>query len=469
MKSRRLLVVAVTLSLACTACGGGGGASGSSAAKARGPISIWYSNNAQEGAWGKQLVTAWNAGHPTEKVTAQEIRQTVAYVFVPHSDYSRYEIRVLDIAESTVRDLTGTPGIRDYALDWSPDGSTIAVASELSGWFELHLVAADGSGTRQLTSAHADFLEARHPDGTRLVATPGERAFDLVTVALADGSVTEPRRRWRLGIPGWTADGRILASHESPTTAPSSGSSPRMERSRRSMHPPAGRRAALRGGGGVDVPTFRRTRDPAFLYRPCRRLHGAAGAGDRHRGGPADCYGGEWDGHAQYFVDKGYAWLRSISRLTRARQRLRAREPRRLGESTDTKDCLAAADYLRTVDWVDGERSGSSGELRVVHGSSRSHRRPRAPVPVCDLQVRRLRRLDHLGPGDRARCADADADHGAPARSPGRLPRGIARAPARRRAVPILVAHGHTDRRVPFEQSTELVRSSHDSARPTNT
>ena len=75
MKSRSLLVVAVTLTLtlACTACGGGGGDSGSGAAKARGPISIWYSNNAQEVAWGKQLVTAWNAAHPTEKVTAQEI------------------------------------------------------------------------------------------------------------------------------------------------------------------------------------------------------------------------------------------------------------------------------------------------------------------------------------------------------------------------------------------------------------
>ena len=67
----------------------------------------------------------------------------------------------------TVRALTGAPGIRDYALDWSPDGATLAVASELSGWFELHLVAADGSGARQLTHADADFLEARwHPDGT---------------------------------------------------------------------------------------------------------------------------------------------------------------------------------------------------------------------------------------------------------------------------------------------------------------
>jgi multiple sugar transport system substrate-binding protein len=76
MKSRTLLAVAAALTLgAATACGGGdgGGTSGTDAAATHGPISIWYSNNAQEVAWGKQMVEAWNAAHPTEVVSAQEI------------------------------------------------------------------------------------------------------------------------------------------------------------------------------------------------------------------------------------------------------------------------------------------------------------------------------------------------------------------------------------------------------------
>jgi len=76
MKARGLLVAAVALTLgAATACGGGGGGSstGGGAAKARGPISIWYSNNPQEVTWGNQVVAAWNAAHPTEKVSAQQI------------------------------------------------------------------------------------------------------------------------------------------------------------------------------------------------------------------------------------------------------------------------------------------------------------------------------------------------------------------------------------------------------------
>lgn len=73
MKPRILLAVSVTLTLGAAAACGGGGAAGSGAAKAHGPISIWYSNNAQEVTWGKQMVAAWNASHPKEKVSAQQI------------------------------------------------------------------------------------------------------------------------------------------------------------------------------------------------------------------------------------------------------------------------------------------------------------------------------------------------------------------------------------------------------------
>ena len=75
MKPRiTLAVTAATTLLALSACGGGGDdASAEDAAKAHGPISVWLSNNAQEVAWGKQAVAAWNTAHPTETVTAQEI------------------------------------------------------------------------------------------------------------------------------------------------------------------------------------------------------------------------------------------------------------------------------------------------------------------------------------------------------------------------------------------------------------
>ena len=75
---RTLAFTAVlSLSLTLAACGGsdeGGGEAGSSeAAPKRGLITVWYSNNEQEVAWGKAMVQAWNSAHPDEQVKGQEI------------------------------------------------------------------------------------------------------------------------------------------------------------------------------------------------------------------------------------------------------------------------------------------------------------------------------------------------------------------------------------------------------------
>jgi multiple sugar transport system substrate-binding protein len=67
------VAVAAVLLTTAAACSSNAGASAPKAAAAHGPISIWYSNNEQEVAWGKQMVTAWNTAHPTEKITGQEI------------------------------------------------------------------------------------------------------------------------------------------------------------------------------------------------------------------------------------------------------------------------------------------------------------------------------------------------------------------------------------------------------------
>ncbi len=64
---------ALALALPLGACGAPQGVDAESAATARGPVTIWYSNNPQEVAWGEQMVAAWNAAHPDEPVRAQEI------------------------------------------------------------------------------------------------------------------------------------------------------------------------------------------------------------------------------------------------------------------------------------------------------------------------------------------------------------------------------------------------------------
>lgn len=69
---RRMMMTAIAATglLALTACTGGGD---DGAEEGRGDITIWYSNNEAEIAWGEQMVEAWNAENPDEQITAQEI------------------------------------------------------------------------------------------------------------------------------------------------------------------------------------------------------------------------------------------------------------------------------------------------------------------------------------------------------------------------------------------------------------
>lgn len=75
---KRPLGIITAASLAATValagCGSDDGATGAEdRLTATGPITIWYSNNEQEVAWGEQVVAAWNAEHPDEQVSAEEI------------------------------------------------------------------------------------------------------------------------------------------------------------------------------------------------------------------------------------------------------------------------------------------------------------------------------------------------------------------------------------------------------------
>lgn len=72
---RRTTVTATAFTLAgalaLSACGDGD--DDTPTAVSRGEITIWYSNNEAEVAWGEQMVEAWNADNPDEQISAQEI------------------------------------------------------------------------------------------------------------------------------------------------------------------------------------------------------------------------------------------------------------------------------------------------------------------------------------------------------------------------------------------------------------
>jgi len=68
-------LAAISLLVACGGDSGGDGDGNGTPedSGAAGAITVWFSNNEQEVAWGNGVTEKWNADHPDEQVTAQEI------------------------------------------------------------------------------------------------------------------------------------------------------------------------------------------------------------------------------------------------------------------------------------------------------------------------------------------------------------------------------------------------------------
>jgi dipeptidyl aminopeptidase/acylaminoacyl peptidase len=390
-------------------------------------------------------------------------RAEIAYVFWSRADLKRFEIRVASVADGSVRAISGTPGMADREPAWSPDGATIAYVSERSGTWALHAVGRDGSGDRQLTSDGADYGEpAWHPDGDKIAVTRGVRnRYGLAIVDATSGAVSElaPGGVW--GAPQWTASGGLLGTYEDHATPPElrvvdDAATPR---ALVAPAPLAVKRAPYARPADVTFPSRDGLEIPGFLFRPRgASAERPAPAVVYPHGGPTDAYMDLWDGHAQYFVDKGYAWLAVNFRGSIGYGRDFERAIHGVWGVKDTWDCLAAADHLRTLDWVDGDRLGIFGAsygsymalASVTDDPEHRFRCAVAKYGDCDI-------VTSWAQGDREGVQDLERMMGPP-----RAAREAYRAgsPIHRIdnvTAPLLIAHGERDERVSPKQSEELV------------
>jgi len=416
--------------------------------------------------WPRRLATAHGAleAHGDEWGAAVSPDRTeVAYVFNPRADLNRSEIRIASLAGGTVRAVTGTPRMQDRAPAWSPDGATLAYVSERSGWWALHVVGADGSGERQLTGAAADHGEpAWHPDGDRIAVTRGVRnRIGLAVVDAASGAVTEVAAGGVHGAPQWTADGAIAATYEDHATPPqlrlvTPGDAPvplltPSPLAVRSAPHAAPEDVVFASRDGLEIPAMLfRPRDvsperpvPAIVYP---------------HGGPTDAYQDAWDGRLQYFVDKGYAWLAVNFRGSTGYGREFERANHDVWGVKDTWDCLAAADYLRTLDWVDGDRLGIFGAsygsymslLSVTDDPEHRFRCACTKYGDCDI-------VTSWAQGDREGVQDLERMMGPPSSNRAAYRAGSPIHRVEQIEAPLLIAHGERDERVSPRQSEELV------------
>lgn len=400
-------------------------------------------------------------GDEGNAVVSRDARE-VAFTFRPRADLNRTEIRVVSVERGEARALCGAPGVHDREPRWAPDGRALAFTAQRGEWYELHAADPQTGEERVLAAEEADFSEPRwYRDGRRLAAIRS-RGFqrELVSVDAESGevSVLATGGSWETPLP--TADNAIVAMYEDHSTPPELRLVTEAEQGMPLLRPaPALVRAAphvrpeevsFSSGDGLEI--------HALLFRPTRAERSAPAVVYPH-GGPTEFYGDQWDGHAQYFVDKGYAWLALNYRGSTGRGKSFERLNFGNWGIGDAQDCLAAADFLRTLECIDSERlaifGASYGSYLALCGVTDDDQgRFRCAVCKygdCDL-------LTTWAQGDREGVLYTGENMlGHPGVNRDAWVRG---SPVHRLAnvqVPILVAHGEQDKRVSPKQSEELV------------
>ncbi|MDO8364627.1 MAG: prolyl oligopeptidase family serine peptidase, partial [Actinomycetota bacterium] len=325
--------------------------------------------------WPRPLADA-GADYVTAVVSPD--RSQVAYTVFHHDDLNCTSLHVAEVATGASRVVAHHAGFQLRSPVWSPDGATLAYAGEWPGWYEVFTVEAAPGGTppRQLTTAGADFAElAFSADGASLVATRSRHGLtDLVRIDTADGSVVVLAAGGTWSAPCPLPDGSVAAVHESFTTpARVCVVTPTGELRELFAPTPAAVRAAphvvpqhvaYRSFDGKEVYGWLYRPEGASAERPCPVVV-------QPHGGPTSLTGDEWDGVAQYFVDKGYAWFALNFRGSTSYGLQFERANHGVWGVADTHDCLAAHDHLATLDWVDPARvaifGASYGSYLALH------------------------------------------------------------------------------------------------------
>ncbi|BBH68467.1 sugar ABC transporter substrate-binding protein [Actinoplanes sp. OR16] len=122
------VLAAGTVTVLLAGCLSDGGGPPESANTSRGPIEVWLSTNPEEVAWGEDVVAGWNAEHPDQKVTAQQIPagKTSEEVIYASIVAGNAPCVVMNTAPSAVPQFQKAGGL--VPLDTFPDGDSYVEA-----------------------------------------------------------------------------------------------------------------------------------------------------------------------------------------------------------------------------------------------------------------------------------------------------------------------------------------------------
>ena len=378
----------------------------------------------------------------------------VLATFWPKSDKNRSDVVIAD-PEGESQTLVGHDDRR--ALDATAHQGRVAYVLEVDDWRAVYITDLAGGEHRLLAKDAADFGDlAWSNDGERLAAIRSRRGkADLVTIDLG-GEVTEvaPGGFWQ--TPTW-AGSAIVAIHEANDTAP------RVIRAigdqTTTLHDGAPAAVAAAPHADFERVVFNSSDGleiEGFLIRPDDVSQPVPAVVYPH-GGPTSVFGEEWDGHAQYFVDKGYAWLGINFRGSTTYGVEFERANHNDWGIGDTADCIAAGRYLAGLDWVDGDRLAIFGASYGSYMALASLVHPENPFACGVAKYGDCNILTSWAQGDREGGDDLERMMGHPSQNRRAYHAASPIHDIERIDRPILIAHGEKDARVSVKQTEELV------------
>ncbi|MEK7466812.1 MAG: PDZ domain-containing protein [Planctomycetota bacterium] len=127
---------------------------------------------------------------------------------------ARGEIFSIPFKEGRLVNLTGTPGIRERAATWSPDGKRVACLSDATGEYEIWLLdPTQEKPAAQLTKNGKGWKlpPVWSPDSTQLAWADMEGRLWRVDVATGASKQIDACGTWEISAYSWSPDSRFLA------------------------------------------------------------------------------------------------------------------------------------------------------------------------------------------------------------------------------------------------------------------
>lgn len=404
------------------------------------------------------------------------------------TDYKRHTITAIDTATgavTTIRDeaddkFWSIPGGSGSPAQPSPDGKWIAFLSDRNGWDHLYVAPAAGGEAVQITKGEFEaWRPSWSPDSTRLAfdanapGQPGTRHLGVATIGADPSTATIAMLTTGRGTniaPVWSPDGtRIAYQHTDPQAsadlfviAAKAGSRPQ----RLSNSLPAAMRQAsfvepeyvhYPGPDGQQVPGWlfvpkgldRSRRHPAIVW-----IHGD-GVNQGYDGWHVQRNYAVYYSFHQYLLEQGYVVFAPDYRGSIGYGRAWRQGVYMDVGGKDAKDAWMAANYLKTLGYVDMDRVGvwglSYGGFFTLIAMTDQPTLYRAGVDVAGVVDYAMYYEDPYHGGWTA------SRIGTPEQNPAVYQQASPLSHVDRLARPLLILHGTADVNVPYLHSVRLV------------